>query len=88
WKFILLTLNLQVTIPELVTYLKTHDSKSWSYTEFLTTYRDVILASTSASDEWTGLNGTWVRRFLREANLLSSINDGDIEKSEGDIEKR
>ncbi|CAG8706120.1 1298_t:CDS:2, partial [Racocetra persica] len=36
--------------------------------------------SISAFDEWTGLNGAWIRRFLREANLMSSENDCDIEK--------
>jgi hypothetical protein len=55
--------------PALLSYLNEHTS--WSYYEFLTLYRDVIVLSPPFSDEWNGLDGAWTHRFLKKAEELN-----------------
>ncbi|KAF0413192.1 hypothetical protein F8M41_007838 [Gigaspora margarita] len=43
------------------------ERENWSYYEFLTTYRNVIISSPPFSEEWNGLDGAWTHRFLRKA---------------------
>ncbi|RUP26249.1 hypothetical protein BC936DRAFT_138788 [Jimgerdemannia flammicorona] len=60
-----------ISPPVLVSYLKNHNT--WSYSEFLKLHRDVIVSSPPFSDEWNGLDGTWARRFLNKAKDLSPL---------------
>ncbi|CAG8579589.1 2666_t:CDS:2, partial [Paraglomus occultum] len=62
--------------PALLSYLNEHTS--WSYYEFLTLYRDVIVLSPPFSDEWNGLDGSWTRRFLKKAEDLKPEEFEDL----------
>ncbi|CAI2191790.1 7182_t:CDS:10 [Funneliformis geosporum] len=59
-----------MTFLALLTYLDEHTS--WSYYEFLTLYRDVIISSPPFTDEWNGLDGTWTRRFLKKSGKFKT----------------
>ncbi|CAG8623587.1 5625_t:CDS:10 [Gigaspora rosea] len=68
----------------LLTYLT--ERENWSYYEFLTTYRDVVISSPPFSEEWNGLDGAWTHRFLRKAKEFKP-NDHENLKNKVDSER-
>ncbi|CAG8557133.1 3392_t:CDS:2 [Ambispora gerdemannii] len=76
-------LNLQSKLSlspliDLVTYLKEHTN--WSYHEFLNIHRDVIINSSSSSNEWNGLDevSATVLAQVVEALLISYCPDSEV----------
>ncbi|CAH1761796.1 2591_t:CDS:2, partial [Entrophospora sp. SA101] len=63
-------------------------SKDCSYHEFLNTYRDIIVTSSSFSDDWRGLDGTWYKRFLKELEKLYKDNFSNIKEKVNDDERK
>jgi hypothetical protein len=55
-----------LTLPnlDLVEYLEQTDS--WSYMEFLRLYQERLIGLGPFSDDWTALDGAWVRHFRKE----------------------
>ncbi|CAG8517691.1 10348_t:CDS:2 [Paraglomus occultum] len=62
----------------LVSYLKEHTARS--YSEFLELHRSVILDSQPFSDDWSILDLTWSRRFLKQVKKLKSDCYEAVEK--------
>ncbi|CAG8538366.1 12724_t:CDS:2, partial [Racocetra fulgida] len=46
----------------------------WSYYEFLILNRDVMISS-PLNEDWNGLDGTWTRRFLKNAEMMLESKD-------------
>ncbi|KAF0470061.1 hypothetical protein F8M41_025425 [Gigaspora margarita] len=54
----------------LLSYLNEHEHVDWSYYEFLILNRDVMISSPLNVEDWNGLDGTWTRRFLKNAEMM------------------
>ncbi|CAI2185338.1 8260_t:CDS:2 [Funneliformis geosporum] len=67
----------------LLSYLNEREYVNWSYYEFLTLNRDVIILSTPLNTDWNGLDGTWHRRFLNNAEMMLESKDYEILKVKG-----
>ncbi|CAG8535744.1 11165_t:CDS:2 [Funneliformis caledonium] len=49
-------------------YFKTNDRETWTYKHFLNEIRETIIISPPYSDDWSGLDGAWFRRYIYHAN--------------------
>ncbi|CAG8628821.1 2134_t:CDS:2 [Dentiscutata erythropus] len=59
----------------LLSYLNEREHVDWSYYEFLILNRDVIISSPLNIEDWNGLDGTWTRRFLKNAETMLESKD-------------
>ncbi|CAG8785021.1 12007_t:CDS:2, partial [Dentiscutata erythropus] len=64
----------------LITYLKGRESNFWSYMEFLTLNRTIIIESPPFTNNWTGLNGTWFKRFVQASEELGPVSTAVVEE--------
>ncbi|CAG8653721.1 8173_t:CDS:2, partial [Paraglomus occultum] len=48
-------------------YLDSKEPEKWSYNEFLTEQRNAIITLPPFSDDWSSLNGTWLKRSCSAA---------------------
>ena len=60
-------------------YLNERDPSLWSYVDFLTTNRTVIVNSLPHLVDHKGLDGAWTKRFILSIKDLSSDLVGDME---------
>ncbi|CAG8532151.1 6874_t:CDS:2 [Paraglomus occultum] len=51
-------------------YFKTNDRETWTYKHFLNEIRETIISSPPYSDDWSGLDGAWYRRYTYHASKL------------------
>lgn len=64
----------------LTQYLKERAPDNWSYVEFLNLNRDAIIKLPPYNVNWTSLEGTWYRRFLREACELDPASANTLKE--------
>ncbi|CAG8642058.1 2847_t:CDS:2, partial [Ambispora leptoticha] len=64
----------------LMDYLNERDPSLWSYVDFLTTNRTVIVNSLPHLVDHKGLDGAWTKRFILSIKGLSSDLVGDMER--------
>ncbi|CAG8659537.1 9886_t:CDS:2, partial [Ambispora gerdemannii] len=67
----------------LLSYFNEREHVNWSYYEFLTLNRDVIISLPSIIKDWNGLDSTWTRRFLINAEMMLESKDFETLKVKG-----
>ncbi|CAG8810678.1 44391_t:CDS:2, partial [Gigaspora margarita] len=72
----------ELSMPTLITYLKGRESNFWSYMEFLTLNRTIVIESPPFTNNWTGLNGTWFKRFAQASEELGSVSTAVVEEKD------
>ncbi|CAG8496884.1 5794_t:CDS:2 [Cetraspora pellucida] len=55
-------------------FFNEHEHVNWSYYEFLTLNRDVIISLPSSTTDWNGLDGTWTPPISQCPDLGVSVN--------------
>ncbi|CAG8580839.1 5487_t:CDS:2, partial [Paraglomus brasilianum] len=53
-------------------YFAESPPNTWSYTDFLLANRNAIVNSSPYTDDWRGLDGAWVKRFLKKVEQFAS----------------
>ncbi|CAG8601944.1 9532_t:CDS:2 [Acaulospora morrowiae] len=66
--------------PALITYLKGRESNFWSYMEFLTLNRTIIIDLPPFTNNWTELNDTWFKRFVQASEELGPVSIAVVEE--------
>ncbi|CAG8716381.1 21473_t:CDS:2 [Gigaspora margarita] len=71
----------------LLSYFNEREHVDWSYYEFLILNRDVMISSPLIVEDWNGLDGTWTRRFLKNAEMMLESKDFETLKVKVDSER-
>ncbi|CAG8444428.1 382_t:CDS:2 [Ambispora gerdemannii] len=61
---------------------KWRESNFWSYMEFLTLNRTIIIELPPFTENWTGLNGTWFKRFVQASEELGPVSTAVVEEKD------
>ncbi|CAG8541644.1 1888_t:CDS:10 [Acaulospora morrowiae] len=61
-----------------IEYFKTNDRETWTYKHFLNEIRETIIISPPYSDDWSGLDGAWYRRYIYHADKSDPEYDLEV----------